>query len=83
MPFMDGEETFNRLREIRHDMPIVMCTGFIQQDRLQRLMGSGLTGFLRKPLAPDEIVSHIRSTLASVKYSRDRVNPHSSMPAIV
>ena len=82
MPFMDGEETFNRLREIRPDMPVVMCTGFIQQDRLQRLMASGLAGFLRKPLAPDELVGHIRSTLASVKYGRERVSTH-SLPAIV
>jgi CheY-like chemotaxis protein len=72
MPFMDGEETFNRLREIRPDMPIVMCTGFIQQEKLQRLMASGLAGFLRKPLAPNEIVDHIRAILSSVKYSRAR-----------
>lgn len=82
MPFMDGEETFNRLREIRADMPVVMCTGFIQQDRLQRLMAAGLAGFLRKPLAPDEIVAHVRSTLAGVKYSRDLTSSHVA-PAIV
>ncbi|MDQ2824635.1 MAG: response regulator [Verrucomicrobiota bacterium] len=70
MPFMNGEETFNRVREIRPDLPIVLCTGFVQQDKLDRLMSAGLAGFLRKPIAPDEIVSHVRSTLASVKYSR-------------
>src|SRR5712691_8186717 len=70
MPFMDGEETFHRLREIRPDVPILLCTGFIQQDRLERLMSAGLTGFLRKPLAPDEIVDHVRSTLEGLKYSR-------------
>ena len=69
MPFMDGEETFQRLREIRPDVPVVLCTGFIQQDRLERLMKAGLTGFLRKPLAPDEIVDHVRSILESLKYS--------------
>ena len=69
MPFMDGEETFNRLREIRADIPVVLCTGFIQQERLGRLMSIGLTGFLRKPIAPDEIVSFVRSTLSSLKYS--------------
>jgi CheY-like chemotaxis protein len=70
MPFMDGEETFHRLREIREDVPVILCTGFIQNDRLERLMGAGLTGFLRKPLAPDEITSHVRSILESVKYSQ-------------
>ena len=80
MPFMDGEETFHRLRELRPDVPVVICTGFIQHERLQRLLSEGLSGFLRKPLAPDEIVSHIRSTLANVRYSHDRIDP-SRIPA--
>jgi len=71
MPFMDGEETLRRLREIRSDVSVVLCAGFIEQEKLDRLMSAGLAGYLRKPLAPDEIVSHVRSTLQSVKYSRD------------
>ena len=74
MPFMDGEETFQRLREIRADMPVALCTGFVQQEKLDRLMSAGLAGFLRKPVAPDEIVSLVRSMLQSVKYSRGNVN---------
>lgn len=70
MPFMDGEETFHRVREIRPDVPVVLCTGFIQGERLDGLMKAGLTGYLRKPLAPDEIVRNVRSVLESVKYSR-------------
>ena len=68
MPFMDGEETFHRLREIRTDVPVMLCTGFIQNDRLERLMSAGLSGFLRKPFAPDEIASQVRAILESVKY---------------
>jgi len=71
MPFMDGEETLRRLREIRSDVSVVLCAGFIEQEKLDRLMSAGLAGYLRKPLAPDEIVSHVRSTLQSLKYSRD------------
>ena len=70
MPFMDGEETFHRLREIRPDAPILLCTGFIQNDKLERLMTAGLSGFLRKPFAPDEIVSQVKAILDSAKYSR-------------
>lgn len=68
MPFMDGEETFHRLREIRSDVAVMMCTGFIQNDRLERLMTAGLSGFLRKPFAPDEIVGQVRSILECAKY---------------
>src|SRR5205807_10045351 len=79
MPFMDREETFHRLREIRADIPIVLCTGFIRQDRLDRLMKAGIAGFLRKPLAPDEIVDHIRGVLDSLKYAQiDSSLPHGS-----
>ncbi len=69
MPFMDGEETFSRLQEIRADMPVIICTGFIQQERLDRLMTAGLAAFMRKPIAPNEIIAFVRSTLASVRYS--------------
>ena len=71
MPFMDGEETLRRLREIRSDVSVVLCAGFVEQEKLDRLMSAGLAGYLRKPLAPDEIVSHVRSTLQSLKYSGD------------
>jgi CheY-like chemotaxis protein len=79
MPFMDGEETFHRLREIRAEIPVVLCTGFIRQDRLDRLMKDGIAGFLRKPLAPEEIVDHVRGVLDSMKYAQiDRALPDGS-----
>ena|SRR5215471_1486669 len=74
MPFMDGEETFQRLREIRHDIPVILCAGFIRRDRLDRMMDAGITGFLRKPFAPDEILEHVRGFLASFKYSQGAIH---------
>ena len=71
MPFMDGEETFSRLKDIRANIPVLLCTGFIQRERLDRLMSSGLAGFLRKPIAPDEIVALVRRTLAELRYARE------------
>jgi CheY-like chemotaxis protein len=82
LPFMDGEETFTRLRQIRSDIPVVLCTGFIQQETLNRLMVAGLTGFLRKPIAPDEIVGIVRSTLESVKYLGGNWSAD-DMPAVI
>jgi CheY-like chemotaxis protein len=74
MPFMDGEETFQRLQEIRGDIPVFLCTGFIQRDRLDRLMTAGIKGFLRKPIAPDELIEHVRGVLASLKYSQGAID---------
>lgn len=74
MPFMDGEETFQRLREIRANIPVILCTGFIKRDHLDRMINAGIAGFLRKPLAPNEIVEHVRQVLASLKYSQTQID---------
>lgn len=75
MPFMDGEETFERLREIRQDVPVVLCTGFIAHERLERMLHAGLSGFLRKPIAPDELVGYVRSILEGVRFMGTRGGP--------
>jgi DNA-binding response OmpR family regulator len=67
---MDGEETFARLRSIRPDVVVLLSTGFIVQERLDRMLGTGMAGFLRKPHRPDELVANIRAVLESVKMSR-------------
>jgi CheY-like chemotaxis protein/sarcosine oxidase delta subunit len=70
MPFMDGEETFGRLRSIRPDIVVLLSTGFIAQERLDRMLSAGMAGFLRKPHRPEELVANIRAILESVKMSR-------------
>jgi CheY-like chemotaxis protein len=70
MPFMDGEETFGRLRGINPDVVVLLSTGFIAQERLDRMVAAGMAGFLRKPHRPDEMVAHVQRVLESVKMSR-------------
>jgi CheY-like chemotaxis protein len=81
LPFMDGEEVFRRLREIRNNIPIILCTGFILQERLTGMLGQGLNGFLRKPVPPDELLAVVKSTLQRAMYSLDSSNP-GGMPAV-
>ena len=70
MPFMDGEETFVRLRGINPEAVVLLSTGFMAQERLDRMTAAGMAGFLRKPHRPDEVVAHVRAVLESVKISR-------------
>ena len=67
MPFMDGEETFRRIRNIMPELPVLLSTGFIHQDRLNRMLADGLAAFLRKPLAPDELVECVAGLLPAAK----------------
>jgi CheY-like chemotaxis protein len=68
MPDMNGEETFARLRATYPDLSIVISTGFIAQEKLNQMLASGLTGFIRKPLPPNEYVGHIRSILEKANF---------------
>ena len=81
LPFMDGEEVFRRLREIRNNVPVILVTGFILQEKLQGMMSCGLTGFLRKPVPPDELIAVVKTTLQSAMYSREAGSPSGGLPA--
>lgn len=70
MPLMDGEETFQRLRALRHDVRVMLCTGCVQQERLNHMLDSGLCGFIQKPLGPREYVSSVRAVLANAAFGQ-------------
>lgn len=72
MPFMDGEETFRRLRAVRPNVPVLLSTGFFgqAQGRVERMLAAGLAGFIRKPHRPDELLEQVQATLERVKMSR-------------
>jgi CheY-like chemotaxis protein len=70
MPFMDGEETFRRLREIYPEVVVLLSTGFMAQERVDRMLAAGMAGFIRKPHRPDEMLARVQAILEDVKMSR-------------
>ena len=64
MPLMDGEETFQRLRALQPDLRVMLCTGYVQQERLNHMLSAGLRGFVQKPLGPREYLQRVRAVLA-------------------
>jgi len=49
MPEMDGEEAFHAMRAIRPDVMVVLSSGFLDTEAVERLRGNGLAGFVKKP----------------------------------
>ena len=49
MPDMDGRETFNVIRLMDPDMPILMCSGYSQQEVSKELSEYRQTLFIQKP----------------------------------
>jgi DNA-binding response OmpR family regulator len=72
MPFMDGEETFRRLRMLNPSVVVLLSTGFLTQaqDRIDRMLAAGLAGSIRKPHRPDELLARVQIILENAKFSR-------------
>jgi CheY-like chemotaxis protein len=70
MPFMDGEETFRRLRDIHPGVVVLLSTGFMAQERVDRMLAAGMAGFIRKPHRPDELLARVQVILEDVKLAR-------------
>ena len=62
MPRLSGEEVFREIRRIRTDVPVVLSSGYNEQDVTQRFVGQGLAGFAQKPYTLEklrEILGHV------------------------
>jgi CheY-like chemotaxis protein len=63
MPKLDGEEVFRMLRLLRPELPVILMSGFSDQEASGRFAGKGLAGFLSKPFKVEELVGCVRAAL--------------------
>jgi PAS domain S-box-containing protein len=63
MPGLNGEEAFRAIREIRGDVPVLLCSGYNEQDATNRFRGQGLAGFIQKPFELDHLADKLREVL--------------------
>ncbi|MBW1880851.1 MAG: PAS domain S-box protein, partial [Deltaproteobacteria bacterium] len=64
MPSMDGAEACQRLREIRPRVPIVLSSGFTEQEMVKRIRPGDVDAFIQKPYGLDELMAVILEVLA-------------------
>lgn len=63
MPNMDGEETFKELRRIRADVPVILSSGYDEQEAVKRFNAGELAGFIQKPYQSEELIRRLRQVL--------------------
>jgi signal transduction histidine kinase/ActR/RegA family two-component response regulator len=64
MPTMTGEALVRALRDIRPDLPIVLCTGFSYAMTKDKAAALGIDAFLLKPLVAHDLGCTISQVLA-------------------
>jgi PAS domain S-box-containing protein len=60
MPSGSGEETFDAIRRIRPDAPIILVSGYSQDGVARRFTRTGYADFLPKPFLPATLLEKVR-----------------------
>ena len=66
IPVMSGEEAFHEIQNMRPNVPIVLSSGYTEQDVAKRFTGKGPAGFVQKPYAITELSKKFHSLLHEV-----------------
>ena len=63
MPLQSGEETLAEMRRIREDVPVILSSGYSEQEAVERFEDKGLDGFLQKPYKTEALLEKVRAIL--------------------
>ena len=63
MPHMSGEETYVELHRIREDTPVILVSGYSEEELKERAENVGFAGFLKKPVGSQALLEKVRAVL--------------------
>ena len=63
MPNMPGDELSAELTKIRHDIPVLICTGYSETMSEEKASSIGIKGFLLKPIGMKDLAQKVREIL--------------------
>ncbi len=63
MPKMTGDKLSKAIKEIRSDIPVILCTGFSEKVKEETASQFAVEGFLMKPVDMNTLAETIRNVL--------------------
>ena len=67
MPKMTGFDLARKIRKIRSDIPIILCSGFREKDYAEKAQKAGISDYILKPLKKRVIAETVRRVLDEKK----------------
>jgi CheY-like chemotaxis protein len=65
MPHMTGFQLAEKIKQIKPDAPIILCSGFNSTTTKQQIKNAGVSDFVTKPLNKNELAQVVRKVLDS------------------
>lgn len=63
MPGMPGDKLAQHLRNLRNDLPIILCTGFSHSLTSEKAEKKGINAFLKKPVLKEDLIRTLNEVL--------------------
>ena len=63
IPGMDGGKTFDCIRQVQPDMPVILSSGYAINGQADKIMRRGCNGFIQKPYNISDLSQKIRRVL--------------------
>ena len=70
MPGMDGGKTFDRIRELHPQMPVLLSSGYAVNRQATEILQRGCNGFIQKPFNIAELSQKIRNIVEAATDDR-------------
>lgn len=64
MPGIKGDEVLGKLRQKGKKVKVLVISGYVQEERLERIKRLGVDGFLQKPFRREEILNAVEEALS-------------------
>ena len=69
MPHMTGYDLAKNIREIRPDIPIIMCSGYMDEEMELKIKNAGITAFVKKPFMGNDMAALLRRAFGTASKS--------------
>ena len=67
MPQMTGLELVKQIKEIRSDIPVILCTGFSDGLTKEKIQACGISAMVMKPMIASELAQVVANFLDDKK----------------
>ena len=56
MPYMNGDEVYRCLRQVNTRVPVIITSGYSEEEISEQFIGKGIAGFMHKPVSPSGLL---------------------------
>jgi DNA-binding response OmpR family regulator len=81
MPRLSGLKLVKRLRDARLALPVILASGTMTPQELNRNPWFHLSGALLKPVSPDQLLQTVQAVLRALDTAREQIAPPPNRPS--